>query len=173
MLSSTTPPHIHLTKDMLGSSGEVTVVEPPFMCDYGVNIHVGENFYANFNCCILDGADVIIGDDVMFGPAVHVYTAHHPIESGLRYSGKELCHPVSIGNRVWVRPKDIYSTVPRCNACVLSVGVTVPYLTRSCFPPLPIVIRSADVRSSTRAWSSETTWSLARVQSSPKTCRAE
>jgi maltose O-acetyltransferase len=107
MLSSTSPPHIHLIKDMLGSSGAVTVVEPPFMCDYGVNIHVGENFYANFNCCILDGADVIIGDDVMFGPAVHVYTAHHPIESSLRYSGKELCHPVTIGNRVWVRPIDI------------------------------------------------------------------
>ena len=89
-------------KDTLGSTGEQVVVEPPFMCDYGINIHVGENFYANFNCCILDGADVTIGDDVMFGPAVHVYTAHHPIEPALRYDGKELCHPVSIGNRVWV-----------------------------------------------------------------------
>lgn len=89
-------------KDLFGATGKNITVEPPFFCDYGVNIRVGENFYANFNCCVLDGADVTIGDDVMFGPAVHIYTAHHPIDSTIRGSGKELAHQVTIGNRVWV-----------------------------------------------------------------------
>jgi maltose O-acetyltransferase len=93
---------LNLIRDILGSSQSSIVIEPPFYADYGINIHVGKNFYANFDCCLLDGADIIIGDDVMLGPGVQIYTAHHPLDPQLRLTGKELCHAVTIGDRVWI-----------------------------------------------------------------------
>ncbi|MEA3239913.1 MAG: hypothetical protein U9Q94_09110 [Candidatus Bipolaricaulota bacterium] len=63
---------------MFGSAGDSIWIEPPFHCDYGANIALGNNVYFNFNCVILDPALVIIGDNVMFGPAVQIYTANHP-----------------------------------------------------------------------------------------------
>ena len=82
--------------------GDGAIVEPPLAFDYGMNISVGHNFYCNFDCVLLDCSDIIVGDDVMFGPGVHVYTAHHPLDASTRASGLELAHPVRIGNRVWV-----------------------------------------------------------------------
>jgi maltose O-acetyltransferase len=75
--------------------------------DYGFNIHVGEGFYANFGCVILDCAEVRIGDGVLLGPGVHIYAAHHPLEAAQRTRddftvGPELASPVTIGNRVWI-----------------------------------------------------------------------
>jgi maltose O-acetyltransferase len=77
-------------------------IEAPFYCDYGYNIEVGENFYANHGCIILDVNKVKIGDNVLFGPNVQIYTAAHPIDPGERLTGKEFGKPVSIGNNVWV-----------------------------------------------------------------------
>ncbi|MCY6484875.1 sugar O-acetyltransferase [Clostridium aestuarii] len=77
-------------------------IEPSFYCDYGYNIKLGEKFYANHNCVILDVNTVTIGDNVMFGPNVQVYTATHPINSQQRNSGKEMGYPIKIGHNVWV-----------------------------------------------------------------------
>lgn len=91
-----------LIKDLFGSIGNNITIEPNFRCDYGYNIHVGENFYANFNCVILDVCEVIIGDNCMMAPGVHIYTATHPLHPAERNSGKEYGKPVKIGNNVWI-----------------------------------------------------------------------
>lgn len=78
------------------------VIEPPAYFDYGCFTEVGENFYANFDCVFLDGGGIKIGKNVMLAPSVHIYTAHHPLDVKLRYSGRELCHSVTIGDNVWV-----------------------------------------------------------------------
>jgi len=89
-----------LTK--LINKGDVAIFEPNFFCDYGYNITVGESFYANHNCTILDVNTVKIGDNVMFGPGVHIYTATHPLDAKSRNSGREYGLPVVIGDNVWV-----------------------------------------------------------------------
>lgn len=76
--------------------------EPPFYCDYGYNIEIGENFYANFACTILDVCRVKIGDNVMFGPNVQVYTATHPLDAEARGSGEEFGKEIKIGDNVWL-----------------------------------------------------------------------
>ena len=77
-------------------------IEAPFYCDYGYNIEVGENFYANFNCIILDVNKVKIGDNVLLAPNVQIYTAAHPIDPTERLSGKEFSKPITIGDNVWI-----------------------------------------------------------------------
>lgn len=77
-------------------------VEAPFNCDYGYNIQVGDNFYANYGCIILDVNKVSIGDHVLLAPNVQIYTAAHPIDPLLRLSGKEFAKPVNIGNNIWI-----------------------------------------------------------------------
>lgn len=91
-----------LIREILGSTGEKLKVNIPFFTDYGKNIHVGENFYTNFNCVILDTAPVIIGDNVMFGPNVAIYAANHPIHPDSRNSGYESGHKITIGDNVWL-----------------------------------------------------------------------
>lgn len=90
-----------LIKGLLDTKGDVHI-ESPFQCDYGYNIHLGENFYANHNCIILDGAPVTIGDNVLFAPNVAVYTAGHPIHYELRNEGIEYARAVTIKDNVWV-----------------------------------------------------------------------
>ncbi len=77
-------------------------IQPPFYCDYGGNISLGRKVFFNFNCVILDVAPVTIGDYVLFGPNVQVYTATHPISPAERRLGLEYGKPVSIGSDVWV-----------------------------------------------------------------------
>jgi maltose O-acetyltransferase len=91
-----------LLKQLFGTVGKNIYIEPTFKCDYGYNIHVGDNFYANFDCVILDVCKVTIGDNCMFGPGVHIYTATHPTSAVERNKGPELGIPVTIGNNVWV-----------------------------------------------------------------------
>lgn len=91
-----------ILRELLGSYGDKISIDLPFYCDYGVNIHLGENFYSNYNLVILDCAEVHIGNNVMFGPNVSVYTAGHPIGHKSRLTGKEYALPVSIGDNVWV-----------------------------------------------------------------------
>ena len=91
-----------LIRELFGGTGEHFYIEPPFRCDYGSNIYIGENFYTNFDCIILDVCEVHIGDNVMFGPRVCVYTAGHPIDPGVRTEALEFGKPVTIGNNVWV-----------------------------------------------------------------------
>lgn len=91
-----------LLKELFGSTGNQIYIEPTFRCDYGYNIHVGENFYANFDCVMLDVCDIRIGDNCMIAPGVHIYTATHPLNSTERISGAEYGLPVNIGHNVWI-----------------------------------------------------------------------
>jgi len=90
-----------ILKKLFGSGGENVWLQPPFYCDYGSNIHLGQRVFFNFNCVVLDVSPVHIGDDTLFGPAVQICTATHPLEAKLR-RGKEFSRPITIGSDVWV-----------------------------------------------------------------------
>ncbi|GMM51058.1 acetyltransferase [Starmerella bacillaris] len=89
-------------KDILGATENDVWMEPPFYVDYGINIKVGKNFYANFNCTILDCSIVSIGDNVMLGPNVSLITASHPLEAHHRNSSIETASPIIIEDSVWI-----------------------------------------------------------------------
>ena len=91
-----------LIKDILGKTGDNVFIEQPFHCDYGKNIEVGNNFFANYNCTILDVGKVIIGENVQFAPNVSIYTAGHPIHPESRNSGYEYGIGITIGDNVWL-----------------------------------------------------------------------
>ncbi|WP_024291479.1 sugar O-acetyltransferase [Lacrimispora indolis] len=91
-----------LIRLILGKAGGNAHIEPPFYCDYGKNIEVGKNFFANYNCTILDVGKVVIGDNVMFAPNVSIYTAGHPVHPDSRNSGYEYGISITIGNQVWI-----------------------------------------------------------------------
>lgn len=77
-------------------------IEPDFYCDYGKNIYLGEKFYANHHCVMLDAASIHIGDRVLLGPGVQLYTTTHPLDPDERASGRELIAPINIGDDVWL-----------------------------------------------------------------------
>ena len=91
-----------IIRKLFRKTGEEFQIESPFFCDYGFNITIGENFYANHNLVILDGAEVIFGDNVFIGPNVGIYTAGHPIDVELRNNGIEYAKTIKIGNNVWI-----------------------------------------------------------------------
>ena len=91
-----------LLKKLLGKTGENVWIEPPFHCDYGWNIEVGNNFFANYNLTILDVGKVTIGENAQIAPNVSIYTAGHPIHPESRNSGYEYGIPVTIGDNVWI-----------------------------------------------------------------------
>lgn len=91
-----------IIKKLFGKTGKNFWIESPFQCDYGYNIEIGENFYSNHNCVILDCAKVKIGDNVFFGPNVGVYTAGHPLQAHERNTLLEFAKPITIGNNVWI-----------------------------------------------------------------------
>ena len=88
-------------KELLGKS-EDAFINPPFYCDYGTHIEVGKNFFANYNCTILDVAKVKIGDNCQMAPNVSIYTAGHPIHPFSRNSMYEYGKEVTIGDNVWI-----------------------------------------------------------------------
>ena len=91
-----------LIERLFGSVGENACIVSPFNCDYGFNIHVGDHFYANYGCVILDEAEVRIGQHALLGPQVGIYTAVHPFDPVERAHGTETARPVSIGNHCWI-----------------------------------------------------------------------
>ncbi|CDF35752.1 unnamed protein product [Chondrus crispus] len=92
----------HLKK-LFGKVGPNCIIEPPLQVDYGENTEIGKNFYANFNCVILDCAKVIIGDNVLLAPGVQIYPATHPLDVETRHrKGLEMAHPITIGSDVWI-----------------------------------------------------------------------
>ena len=99
--------------DLFGAGGEEVWMQPPFFCDYGANIFLGKRVFFNFNCVVLDVCAVRIGDFTLFGPAVQIYTATHPLEAELRRT-REFAKPVTIGSDVWVG-----------GAAVILPGVTI------------------------------------------------
>ncbi len=91
-----------MLKKIIGKTGENIWIEAPFHCDYGWNIEVGENFFANYNLTILDVAKVTIGKNVQIAPNVSIYTAGHPIHPDTRNTGYEYGIPITIGDNVWI-----------------------------------------------------------------------
>ena len=99
--------------ELFGSGGGQVWMQPPFYCDYGSNIHLGQRVFFNFNCVVLDVCRVRVGDFTLFGPAVQIYTATHPLEAELRRT-REFAKPITIGSDVWVG-----------GAAVICPGVTI------------------------------------------------
>ena len=91
-----------LLLELLGKTGRDPWINAPFHCDYGWNIEVGDNFFANYNLTILDVGKVTIGSNVQFAPNVSIYTAGHPLHPDSRNSGYEYGLPVTIGDNVWI-----------------------------------------------------------------------
>jgi len=90
-----------ILRELFGAGGESIWMQPPFFCDYGSNILLGERVFFNFNCVVLDVAQVKIGDYTLFGPSVQIYTATHPMNAELRRK-QEFAKPIEIGSDVWV-----------------------------------------------------------------------
>ena len=103
-----------LIKEILGKTGNTVCIESPFHCDYGYNIEVGENFFANYNLVILDVGKVKIGDNAQIAPNVAIYTAGHPIHPDSRNTGYEYGIDITIGDNVWIGG----------NTCIMP-GVTI------------------------------------------------
>lgn len=99
---SQTELRVQLYKSLFGAVGTDVHIEPPFYCDYGSNIYIGDRLFFNFDCVVLDPAEVHIGNNVLFGPAVQIYTATHPMEAAARRGGLESALPIHIGSDVWV-----------------------------------------------------------------------
>jgi len=91
-----------LLSERFAHVGNGAVIRPPFFCDYGYNIRLGDNVFLNFNCVILDVVEVTIGDRTQIGPAAQIYAADHPRDAATRQSGVEFGRPVRIGKDVWI-----------------------------------------------------------------------
>lgn len=91
-----------ILRELIPHAQEDLWLQPPFYCDYGYNMIVGQKVFFNFNCVVLDVTHVTIGDRTMFGPNVQIYTATHPLDHKARASGLEYARPIHIGSDVWV-----------------------------------------------------------------------
>lgn len=100
------PSQVHERKELLrrilGKTKKDFIIISPFFCDYGYNIEVGENFFMNMNCVILDGAKVTFGDNVFIAPNCGFYSAGHPLDVEQRNQGLEYAYPITVGNNVWI-----------------------------------------------------------------------
>lgn len=111
---------------LLGKTGRQFLIEQPFYCDYGYNIEIGENFYTNVNCVILDGAKVSFGDNVFIAPNCGFYTAGHPFDVEQRNNGLEYARPITVGNNVWIGANvSVLPGVTIGDNCVIGAGSVV------------------------------------------------
>lgn len=97
-----TAERLRILKDLIPKAGEGLWLQPPFYCDYGYNMLIGDKVFFNFNCVVLDVAEVVIGSRSLFGPNVQIYTATHPMDHNVRASGLENAKPIRIGEDVWI-----------------------------------------------------------------------
>lgn len=117
---------LELCRRLFGKTGKGLWLQPPFYCDYGKNIELGENVYFNFNCVILDVAKVIIGSNVFCGPNVQFYTAGHPLDPHQRRQGLEFGKTIRIGNDVWIGGNTVLCPgVSIEDRCVIGAGSVV------------------------------------------------
>lgn len=115
-----------LIKHLFGKTGRRFLIEQPFYCDYGYNIEIGEDFYANVNCVILDGAKVRFGNNVFIAPNCGFYTAGHPLDAGRRNKGLEYARPITIGNNVWIGAQVcVLPGVTIGDNCVIGAGSVI------------------------------------------------
>ncbi len=103
-----------LLREIIGTTPRKFNIVSPFLCDYGHNIHLGENFFANYNCVMLDEAPITIGDNVLLATNVSLYTAGHPSDVERRNQWVEYAWPITIGNNVWI-----------CGNVTITPGVTI------------------------------------------------
>ena len=101
-LTEAMPERQAILQQLLGQIGQNSIIEPPFYCSYGQNIHIGDHVYLNVLCIILDCNEVHIGHHVMIGPAVQILTAAHPLQAETRNQGWEVAKPITIEENVWV-----------------------------------------------------------------------
>lgn len=92
----------HLLRALIPNAGTELTIEPPFYCDYGANLYLGDRVFLNFNCTLLDVAPITIGHRTLLGPNVQLYTPLHPIDAEERAKGLEYARPITIGNDVWL-----------------------------------------------------------------------
>ncbi|KAH7466001.1 hypothetical protein KRP22_014984 [Phytophthora ramorum] len=102
MTQAESPEAKAVMRELFGVMGKDCLVEMPFRCDYGYNIHMGDNVQMNFNCVFLDGCPITIGDRVLIAPNVQLYTASHPLDPEVRSSGIEVGKPITIEDDVWI-----------------------------------------------------------------------
>jgi len=115
-----------ILKELFGEVAGKIYIEPTFKCDYGYNIKVGENFYANYDCVMLDVCPITIGNNVFLAPGVHIYTATHPLDPIERNSGYEYGKPVKIGDNVWLGGRAVICPgVTIGNNVVVAAGAVV------------------------------------------------
>jgi len=115
-----------ILREILGSVGEGTWIEPPFACDYGAQIRVGKKFYANHNCVMLDCAEITFGDNVFVGPNCCFTTAEHPLDAATRNTGLESARPICVGNDVWIGAGVVVLPgVKIGDGCVIGAGSVV------------------------------------------------
>lgn len=115
----------NIIKELIPNTGKNFYIEPPFHCDYGYNIHCGENVYFNVNCVVLDTMKITIGSHVLFGPGVQIYAASHPLDPETRKT-LELSKPVNIGDNCWIGGGAIILPgVSIGNNCVIGAGAVV------------------------------------------------
>ena len=115
-----------ILEELIGGYTKGLIIEPPFFCDYGSNITVGKDVFFNFNCVVLDVNTVTIGDRSLFGPAVQIYTATHPMDAKTRSSGLEAGLAITIGSDVWVGGGAmICPGVTIGDRCVIGAGAVV------------------------------------------------
>ncbi|MBR1885984.1 MAG: sugar O-acetyltransferase [Schwartzia sp.] len=113
-------------RELFGSAGESPAVLPVFHCDNGKNIHVGDNFFANYNVTILDNREVFIGDNVLIGPHTLIATVSHPLSPAARRKRRAIAKPVRIGNDVWIGGNaTILPGVTIGNNVVIAAGAVV------------------------------------------------
>ena len=110
-------------KKLLGKTGENFYITAPFWCDYGYNIELGENFYANHNLVILDCAKVKFGDNVFVAPDCGFHTAGHPIDFERRNAGFEYAYPITVGDNVWIGAGGLHSYGCRQNSLNIQVAL--------------------------------------------------
>ncbi|WP_147535478.1 sugar O-acetyltransferase [Bacillus marasmi] len=117
---------LELLKELFGSTGNNIFIEPTFRCDYGYNIHVGENFYANYDCVLLDVCEIRIGENCLLAPGVHIYTATHPLDAKERMTGAESGAKVTIGDNVWIGGRAVINPgIKIGNNVVIASGAVV------------------------------------------------
>ncbi|MDO4165594.1 MAG: sugar O-acetyltransferase [Bacteroides sp.] len=112
--------------ELFGKTGRAFTVESPFFCDYGYNIEIGENFFINMDCVILDEAKVTFGDNVFIAPQCGFYTAGHPLDAERRNKGLEYAYPITVGNNVWIGAHvSVLPGVTIGDNCVIGAGSVV------------------------------------------------
>lgn len=115
-----------LLAEILPNCPRGTLIQPPFFCDYGYNIHCGEGVYFNYNCTVLDVGRVEIGSHVFFGPGVQIYAVTHPIDAHERRKGQEWGVPVVIGDDCWIGGGTVIRPGVRIgDRCVIGAGSVV------------------------------------------------